>query len=126
MKGLSKTLEAFIAMFVILTVFFIFFSSPIELPEFTLINERLKVLESLKKLDISSNLREYALKNQTKKIEDLLADYIPFGTNYKVQICEAICKKIEIPSERITTVSYYISGSYSKFKPLQIVVYLWK
>jgi hypothetical protein len=125
MKGLMKSLEAVIAILMMLTFFIYFFRGAEQLPEFETINWQLKGFNSLKTLDKNNQLRQYAIANDTQTIESQLASLLPAETSYKIIICNATCGNPGITSEKLTSVSYFIAGDLANFQPREIVLYMW-
>lgn len=124
-KGISQSLEAIIAILMILTIFVISYSSKESLPEFETVSWKLKGFNSLKVLDENNELREYALANNTLAIKERLQSLLPTYLNYEVVVCDETCPILNIESEKLVTVSYFISGNTNTFDPKQIVLYMW-
>lgn len=125
MKGLMKSLEAVIAILMVVAVFIYFFRGGEQLPEFETINWQLKGFNSLKILDNQNQLRQYVLDDDVQTIENKLLPLLPSGVSYKVVICEATCENPGITSEKLTSVNYFITGDLANFQPKQIVLYMW-
>lgn len=125
MKGIMKSLEAVIAILMVLVIFVYFFRGTEPLPEFETINWQLKGFSSLKTLDKNNQLRQYALTNDTQTIESQLSSLLPTEVSYKIIICNVTCGSPGIISEKLTSVSYFVAGDLANFQPRQIILYMW-
>jgi len=123
-KGISQSLEAIIAILMVLTIFIVFYRQQ-TLPEFETVSWKLKGFNSLKVLDENNELREYVLVNNTLVIKEKLQSLLPSYLNYEVVICDESCPVLNIESEKLVTVSYIISGDTNTFDPKQIFLYMW-
>jgi len=123
-KGISQSLEAVIAILMIMTIFVISYRQA-TLPEFETVSWKLKGFDSLKVLDENNELREYALANNTLAIKEKLQSLLPTYLNYEVVVCDESCPVLNIESEKLVTVSYIISGDTNTFIPKQIFLYMW-
>ena len=125
MKGIMKTLEAVIAILMVLVVYVIIFSATVLPPDFTTINDQLTAFTSLKVLDQSNQLRKYVLENDTTTIANELSSLMPSGLSYQVAICTTVCAAPAINSTNIFSVGYIVSGDLGSFAPRQVIVYMW-
>lgn len=124
-KGMLKTLEAVIAILMILTVFFIYFGSKGVFPEFSTLNTEWKGFYALKNLDESNKLRSDALANNTVSIQNNLQPLLPPEVSYQVFICQTNCGKPAVNSEKMISVTYFIAGDIDNYSPRQIILYMW-
>lgn len=124
-KGLLKTLEAVIAILMVLTAFFIYFSSNEIFPEFYSINTEWRGFYALKILDETSKLRSDVLANNTANIQNNLQSLLPPETNYQVVICQTFCSKPTVESEKMVSVTYILAGDLDNYSPRQIILYMW-
>lgn len=120
-----QSLEAVMAILMVLAVFVIMFASKESLPEFETVSWKLKGFTSLKALDDSNELRLYALTNDTQRIEEKLQNLLPPNANFDVWICSGTCINPDITAEKLISVSYLIAGNASGFGPREIVLYMW-
>ena len=115
-----KTLECIIALFLIFSFLFILFKEErIEVQRAELLIKSLSTLESL---DMEGELRDYAILNDSKSIEEKISEMVqPFDV--RVLICNQSCK---YPSYEnvIFSFSYIISGKIDNFNPRKILVYV--
>jgi hypothetical protein len=125
MKGLSKVLEASIAILMILVIYITTFSSPIVPPDFESINIQLKAFNAIQNLDQNNELRTFVLQNDTTSISNKLSPLIPSSINYQVSICGLACVAPTINSTSTFSVSYIISGDLRNFNPKQVIIYMW-
>lgn len=125
MKGLLKSLEAVIAILMILTVYVTFFAPKEPLPEFETINWRVRAFNALTILDENNELRLYALANDTTTIENKLQNLLPVERSYHVVVCNETCLTPNITADKITSVTYFIAGRIGNIQPKQVVLYVW-
>lgn len=125
MKGLLQSLEAIIAILMILTVFITVYSGRDTIPEFDTINWKTRGFEALKTLDNHNRLRDVVITNSTSVLKDRLSEILPSQLNYEVVICERDCGKPDIQSDKLTSVIYLVSGDLNNYLPRQIILYLW-
>ena len=125
MKGISRSLEAVIAILAILAVFLNVYSGRESLPEFDTINWKIRGFEALKNLDDNNILRDVVITNSSSLIKDRLSTLLPSQLNYDVIICEKDCGKPDIQTEKLTSVIYLISGDLNNYLPRQVILYLW-
>lgn len=124
-KGILQSLEAVIAVLMILTTFVVLFAPREGLPEFETVSWKLRGFNSLKALDDNNELRMYALTNNTQTINEKLQSLLLSNMNFDVRICNQTCVNPNITAERIVSVSYLIAGNTSNFGPREIVLYMW-
>jgi hypothetical protein len=125
MKGVSKVLEVSIAILVVVSAYLYLFGSGEKVPDSELTTWKMRGFEALKALDESNKLATNALANETEKIEADLEEILPIGLNYKVIICPQTCPKININSEKVTSVSYFVAGNVTNVEPREILLYMW-
>ena len=88
-KGISFTLEAVIAGFLILSSLLLFFKAP-NLGESSVAGVSERGYNCLRSLDENNKLREYAINNDVTSIENNLKNCLE-GINYSVQVCRSYC-----------------------------------
>jgi hypothetical protein len=125
MKGILKSFEVLITILFVLTAYFILFKGE-KVPDLETATWKVRGFESLRVLDDSNKLASYALANETEKIEDELAENLGIGLDYKVLICNQTCPSLEIKSEKVTSVSYFIAGNASNVEPREVLLYMWR
>ena len=125
MKGILQSLEAVISILMVLAFFVIFFISKEPYPEFETVNWKVRGFNSLKALDESNRLREFALTNNSLRINESLQGLLPTYIDFDIRICDKTCVNPNISAERIVAVSYFIAGNESGLNPREIVLYMW-
>jgi|YelNatPaOPRAMG01_1025707.scaffolds.fasta_scaffold14450_6 hypothetical protein len=126
MKGISKILEVLIAILFIASVYLYLFGPGEKVPDLEITTWKIRGFEALRVLDESNKLATNALANETGKIEADLEKILPIGINYKVLICTQECPGVNISSEKITSVSYFIAGNATNLEPKEILLYMWR
>ena len=126
MKGLLRVFEAIIAILTIITAMAIFYGASAQIPDFDTVNWRVMGLGALKNLDDSNQLRKFVLLNDTTSIKNKLSSLISGDLNFDVVLCRVSCNALNIVSEKVSTVSYFISGNVTTISPYQIVLYIWR
>jgi len=129
MKGQLFTLEAAIAILMILIIIVFLFSNPPESTEFSKINYKLKIYNGLKILDETGKLSTYVSNNDANAIQNGLRPYISNIQNYKVVIFNQttnITQKLSLSNEsEVISVSYFLVGDLDNYQPRDVRVYLW-
>jgi hypothetical protein len=120
-----RTLEVVIGIGMITTIFLIFYSGAQDLPEFDIVNWKIKGFTALNTLNENNELRNYVLANNTLGLKNRLSHLLPKNLNLEVVICELDCEKPEIGSEKIASVSYLVAGKVNQFGPKQVILFLW-
>ncbi|MEM5854321.1 MAG: hypothetical protein QW228_08200 [Candidatus Aenigmatarchaeota archaeon] len=126
MKGLLKSFEALIAIFLVIGAYFALFGSGEKIPELEVILWKTRGFEALRTLDMENKLSTLALSNDTQSIEKELETLLPIGLEYKVLICEESCPSFSVNSEKVVSVSYFISGNVTHLEPREVLLYLWR
>jgi hypothetical protein len=126
MMGILKSLEAIIAILLVLTSYFAIFGSGENIPDFETSIWKMRGFEAIKALDESNRLANSALANESEKIEDELEEILPIGFNYEVLVCNQNCPSINISSEKIVSVSYFIPGNATDLEPREVLLYMWR
>jgi len=122
MKGMIKTLEASIAVLLILATVIMLYDSPVSFVEedFSDIGE-----QCLQKIENDGVLRYYAMNDMESEIEDELDDCMP-GINHKVEICSsADCSTTGLPESTVVLVSRLVSGDQYEIEPKVVNVWMW-
>ena len=129
MKGQLFTLEAAIAILMILIIIVFLFSNPPESPEFNKINYKLKIYNGLKILDETGRLSTYVSNNDANAIQNGLKPYVSNIQNYKVVIFNQSTNITQKPSlfneSEVISVSYFLAGDIDNYQPRDVRVYLW-
>jgi len=123
-KGILQILEAAIAIIAILTVFLFLFSGMGEFPQFESVNWKLKGFYALQSLDNNNELRNFVISNDTTSIKNELLSYVT-QVNIEVVVCETVCNKPDVESEKLVSVNYLIAGNSTQYAARQVVIYMW-
>jgi len=110
MKGILKSFEVLVAILFVLVAYFSLFRTEEKIPDVEIVIWKIRGFEALKVLDDSNKLANYALANESEKIEDALTELLPIGLDYKVLICEQTCPTINFKSEKVVSVSYFVQA----------------
>jgi protein-disulfide isomerase len=127
MKGQMLTLEAIIAIVMVVSILLLIFRQPPSTPEFKVANYKLRVYKGLKVLE-NFDLRKDTLNNDATSIKQDLAIYVPPELNYEVVIYNKTSNLTAVPtidSEEVATVSYFLAGDVDNYAPREVRVYLW-
>lgn len=126
MKGISYTLEAFIAVsFLLLSL--VFFFRPFAIPDSSAFNYKKITYDSLKALDEGGKLRQYALDNDATSIKNDLSAYISH-LDYDVVIYNKTSSLTEIPTitdDDVISVSYFLAGEAGNYSAKEVRVFVW-
>lgn len=125
MKAMLKSLEAVLAILMILTVFLITYSTNVPIPEFESLNKQIRGFNALKTLDDNNELRQYAVINDTTTIQKKLLNLIPAEIQYEVQICSFNCSKsANISTSKLVAVPYILAGTITNATYTQIILFM--
>lgn len=125
-RGQIQTIEAVISIAIIGIILMILFTKDSKTLENIHLSRKLEVYDTLKIIDLTQNLRIYAINRNITKIEEILYPYLKF--NFRVAIFNSTTNITVIPNieaNDIIVVSYLISGYLDRYEPLEIRVYLW-
>ena len=125
MKGMLKTFEAVIAIFMMATFFITVFATEEKTVDISTVNWKIIGFNALKALHDQNKLATAALSNDTSTIETRLSSIIPSTINYQVLVCTDTCLKPSIISSEVTSVSFFIAGNASNVSPREVVLYIW-
>jgi len=128
MKGQMYTLEAVIAVIILLSFLIFLWKFPVIITEDERINYKLKLLNALKALDEANELREDVINGNISSLKSKLSSFIPTYLNFSITIFNEtinVTSKPKIQDSDVISVSYFISGNIGEFEPREIVVYLW-
>ena len=129
MKGSIYTLEAGIAILMILSIIIFLFLNPPESPEYDIINYKMKAYEGLRTLERTGELRRYVADNNATAINESLRPYIPSFLSRAVVIFNDTANLTTKPSlssiNESMSVSYFLAGDFDDYKPREVIVYVW-
>ena len=131
MRGTFYTLEAALAVAMIVVTLVFFFQEPIESLELSKANYKLRIYDALKISDDVGDLRKNALDNNATAIESELNSYSSYLSgylDYNVTIYNKTSNLTAVPSissEDIITVGYFLAGKIGNYTPKDIRVFVW-
>lgn len=125
MKGISKNFESVIAILMMATAFLILWGGGEKIPDLEIVVWRSKGFDALKALDENNKLATWALANDTSSIETELISLLPLSINYDVVVCTQTCPSVNISSEKISSVNYFVAGNATNIEPREVVLYMW-
>lgn len=122
MKGFIKTLEATIAVLLIISTVSMLHDVSIAYPEKNFMEVGDYCLD---KVYDEGNLRYYAVNDLENELEDNLDDCLA-AINYKLEICSSMeCSITGLPNSTVVLVSRLISGDQYEINPRIINVWMW-
>jgi len=128
MKGQMYTLEAAIAVIILLSFLIFLWRFPVTTTEDEKINYKLKLLNALKALDEANELRKDAINGNVSSLKSKLSSFVPAYLNFSITIFNEttnVTSKPKIQDSDVISVSYFISGDIGEFDPREIIVHLW-
>lgn len=125
MKGVLKSLEAVLAILMIIAAYLIIWGKGENIPDVDIVAWRVKGFDALKALDEDNKLATWSLANDTSSIKSELADLLQLGVNYDVVVCTQTCPSVSISSQKTSSVSYFVAGNATNIEPREVVLYLW-
>ena len=63
--------------------------------------------------------------DDTTSIKNELSSILPVNLNYDVVLCEQVCSKPTMSSDKIASVTYLLAGDFGNVTPKQVVLYMW-
>ncbi len=121
-----KSLEAVIAILVIMGVYAVIYNGSQAVPDFETANWKMKGIETLTGLDRSGQLRPYVLNNDNTTIDTKISSFIPGHVEHQVQICSSTdCYLITKDVRKIVSVDYIIAGDAANSTNKRIILYMW-
>ncbi|MBI2084033.1 MAG: hypothetical protein HYT70_00225 [Candidatus Aenigmarchaeota archaeon] len=129
MKGTYYTIEAALAVLLVVSIFLLLFLAPQKNPEIDRANAKTSIYKGLETLDSKGSLREQALSNNATAIKNDLDDFLPFNIQISVAIYNKSFSNLtaEVADQPvdIVGVSYYIAGDVGNYTPKEIRVHGW-
>ncbi|MEM5790823.1 MAG: hypothetical protein QXP77_02140 [Candidatus Aenigmatarchaeota archaeon] len=114
-----RSYEAIIAITIISISFVLFFK---DYENYEIQDDKAKIFNVLKGMDLEGKLRSYTLANNSEEIERELSYRLP-EYDFLVEICELECEKPNVTQE-FFSITYLVSGYFDNFNPRQIIVYV--
>ena len=129
MKGTYYTIEAAVAIFMIVSIFLLLFVTPQRNPEIERANVKNDVYKGLDTLLSKGSLRNQTLNNDVTAIKNDLDDFLSSNLQLNVAIYNRSFNNLtaevaDQPSDMIG-VSYYIAGDTGNYTPREVRVHVW-
>lgn len=129
MKGTYYTIEAVIAILMIVTIFLLLYKTSPPNPEIDVANVKTQIYDGLDNLKSKGSLREQALDNNATGIKNDLDDFLPLNIELDVTIYNQSFNNVtQTHSEQVedtVSVSYFIAGDVGNYTPKEIRVHAW-
>jgi len=126
LKGIMHTVEAVIAIVMILS-FLLLLRSKLQPVEDTG-REQAIAAQALKALDEQNNLRSYAIDENHLGLNTQAHAVVPPEFNHTTRLCYSgdRCVGDTLPNRNIFTASFVIAGNQTYFKPVQVLLHVWR
>lgn len=129
MRGTYYTIEAALAIFLVMSIFLLLFLTPQENPEIDRANLKSDIYKGLDTLLAKGSLRNQTLNNDATAIKNDLDDFLPVDVGLNVAIYNKSFSNLtaEVPDQYsdIVGVSYFIAGDVGNYTPRLIRVHAW-
>ncbi len=129
MKGTYYTLEAIIAVLLVVAIFLLLFSTPQKNAEIDRANLKNDVYRGLDVLLAKGSLRNQTLSNDATAIKNDLDDFIPVNIQLNVAVYNRsfhnLTAEVGDQLNDIIGVRYYIAGDIGNYTPKEIRVHAW-
>lgn len=129
MKGTYYTIEAVVAVFLMITIFLLLFVAPQKNPEIERANVKTDIYKGLETLNSQGSLRNQTLNNDAAAIENDLDDFLPVNLQLNVAIYNRsfhnLTREVTDQPTDMIGVSYYIVGDVGNYTPREIRVHAW-
>ncbi|MEM5803069.1 MAG: hypothetical protein QXO57_03905 [Candidatus Aenigmatarchaeota archaeon] len=126
MKGQAYTIEALVAISILVFIILVLISFPSK-QAFSLINYKIQFLNTLKSLDDLNLLRDAALRGDSTFIEEEIKNFVPANIKFNVTIFNKTTNITSLPLTEGPTaiISYIIAGKIGNYTPRELRVYFW-
>ncbi len=126
LKGMMHMIEAIIAILMIMG-FLLVLRSKLQ-PATDTGNEQAIASQALQVLDEQNVLRSYAIDENHLGLNTQADQVVPTDFNHTVRFCYSgdRCVGDALPDKNVFTASYVIAGNVTYFKPVQILLHLWR
>ena len=129
MKGMYYTIEAMVAILLIVSVFFLLFSTQQKSPEVGRANIKNDIYKALETLDSKGSLINQTLNNDATAIKNDLSSFLPVNIQLNVAIYNKSFNNLtsEVTDQLLDVigVSYYLAGDVGNYTPKEIRVHAW-
>ena len=125
-KGMMHMIEVIIAITMILS-FLIVMRSRIDTTEDTGM-EQAMAFQALQSLDKQGILRSYAIEEDFNGLNTQLDGIIPVDLSHTIRFCYLgeNCTGGTLPDKNIFTAAYVVAGNATNFKPVEILLHIWR
>ncbi len=126
MKGIMHMVEAVIAITMILS-FLIVLKAKMQPAEDTG-REQAIAFKALQALDKQGVMRSYAIEEDYTGLDAQANQVIPADFSHATRLCYAgeRCVGAALPDKNVFTAAYVIAGNETVFKPVQILLHVWR
>ncbi len=129
MKGTYYTIEAALAIFLVISIFLLLFLSSQKNPEIDRATLKADIYKGLDTLLTKGSLRNQTLNNDATAIGNDLDDFLPINVALTVAIYNKSFNNLtaEVVDQQsdIVSVSYFIAGDAANYTPREIRVHVW-
>lgn len=127
-KGSMFTVEAFLAVFMVVMVFFFLYSEGIKIPKFHQKSIEHFTYDCLRNLDLEHGLRNKVGGDNRAGIVADLQNCVPGAMGYNVTLCDwSGCDNIYLPDNKtVVSSSYYVAGREDNYTPTEVRIYGWE
>ena len=128
MRGVMYTIEAVIAVLMVLVILYLILQNPPARPEFTEINYKTQAYNGIKILERTGKLRRFVLNNDTTSIKTRLTHFISHAVEFDVVLFNKTSNITTIPSidaDDVVTISYFLAGDVGNYVVREVRIYLW-
>lgn len=134
-KGVLLTVEAVVAILMILFIVVFIYRNPRETASLRDVDLKIKVYDGLVALDRSADLRKGVIENDVAKIKRELDPFIPDYVTFEVVLYNStqnstIANTTNYPSSidnqsYVLVVSYLVAGHVENYTPRDVRVFMW-
>jgi len=129
MRGTYYTIEAAVAVFLMVSIFLLLFLTPQKNPEIERANIKSDIYKALDTLNSKGSLRSQTLNNDAVSIKNDLDDFLPVNIQLNVAIYNKSFNNLTTEvTEQVTDVvgvSYYVAGDIGNYTPKEVRVHAW-
>lgn len=129
MKGMYYTIEAVVAIFLVVSIFLLLFLTPQKNPEIDRANIKTSIYEALGTLNSKGSLRNQTLNNDATAIKNDLTGFLPVNIQLNVAIYNKsfnnLTAEVTDQTMDIVGVSYYLAGDIGNYTPKEVRVHAW-
>lgn len=124
-KGISYSLEALIAISIVVTSLIFVFSGLAAPQRAGLAFAEENAFSCLRSLDAEGKLRPDASASNTNNINNNVRGCVRGSFNHTTQVCKGTCTSVTIDRDKDTVSAKYYLAGYNSTDPAVVIVYLW-